>query len=477
MAERIVGDEPDNAEWSKKLCVSLVEYSDTIQLIDTEDHMSTSALYKEAKSIVERFIDKDCDAEWHGLLQWVNGSIYLSCMMQGASAMLQGDPSHGLSFFNEARELAGRIAAKDPDNAGWQKNLARALWSLGMIAKDQGDLVEAAQFVIGTLEITKRFNEGDEISSFIPLDYHSTCVELSDLLSDCSSQGSDAIEHGDLERAASLYTSATSIAKHLAAIDADNADWSKKVHYSLNDLGDLAELQGKLQEAYALKAEAKTICEKLSAAVPHKSEEEDDLAFSIESLAAIAAKQGNLTEALCLLDQSKLIREKLVASAPLHYSRQRAFALLLKLQGELTLEKGDRDKALHFFAHSRSIWEHLVSSRPTDIARQGNLSIALDRLGLLAKLRGDVTEASGLRNLSQKYYQAVMVGAVDAQAELVEPLIELGQIAEKQGEFAEAIRFFTQSKAICERVVASDPTEIWARKKLTESHCYITKLA
>jgi tetratricopeptide (TPR) repeat protein len=191
----------------------------------------------------------------------------------------------------------------------------------------------------------------------------------------------------------------------------------------------------------------------------------------------VCSSDLNLTEALCLLDQSKLIREKLVASAPLHYSRQRAFALLLRLQGELTLEKGDRDKALHFFARSRSIWEHLVSSRPSDIVRQGNLSIALDRLGLLAKLRGDVTEASGLRNLSQKYYQAVMAGAIDAQAELVEPLIELGQIAEKQGEFAEAIRFFTQSKAICERVVASDPTEIWAKKKLTESHCYITKLA
>ncbi|MEZ5387122.1 MAG: hypothetical protein R3F13_16560 [Prosthecobacter sp.] len=109
----------------------------------------------------------------------------------GDVAQAQGDLAGAQRYYNECKDISERLAASDPANAGWQRDLAASYSKLGDVAQAQGDLAGAQRY----------YNEDKAIS------------------------------------------------ERLAACDPANAAWQRDLAVSWSRLGDVAQAQGDLAGA------------------------------------------------------------------------------------------------------------------------------------------------------------------------------------------------------------------------------------
>ena len=145
-------------------------------------------------------------------------------------------------------EVLKRLAASDPANAAWQRDLSVSLEKLGDLAVAQGDLAGALR----------------------------------------------------------SFSESKTIRERLAASDPANAAWQRDLSVSLEKLGGLAVAQGDLAGALRSFSESKTIAERLAASDPANAAWQRDLIVSYQKLAKVAAKAGEHGEAAGHFAQCRL---------------------------------------------------------------------------------------------------------------------------------------------------------------------------
>src|SRR5207302_251871 len=79
----------------------------------------------------------------------------------GDLAVAQGDLSAAARHFSASLKIAERLAASDPGNAAWQRDLSVSLEKLGGLAVAQGDLPAAARHFTAYLKIGERLAASD----------------------------------------------------------------------------------------------------------------------------------------------------------------------------------------------------------------------------------------------------------------------------------------------------------------------------
>ena len=75
--------------------------------------------------------------------------------------MAQGDLPAATRHFNAGLKIAERLAASDPANAAWQRDLSVSLNKLGDLAVAQGDLPAATRHFNACLKIAERLAASD----------------------------------------------------------------------------------------------------------------------------------------------------------------------------------------------------------------------------------------------------------------------------------------------------------------------------
>jgi tetratricopeptide (TPR) repeat protein len=206
------------------------------------------------------------------------------------------------ALLQTAHVVISRLAASDPANADWQRDLSISFEKLGDLAVAQGDLPAAARQFSAALEISER----------------------------------------------------------LAASDPANAAWQRHLSISFNKLGDLAVAQGNLPAAERHFSAGLKIGERLAASDPANSEWQRGLSISFERLGKLAVSQGDLPAATPHLTACLKIRERLAASDPANSAWQRDLSVSYLLAGQLLMRQERSQDALSMLEKSLEIAERLA---------------------------------------------------------------------------------------------------------------------
>jgi hypothetical protein len=350
----------------------------------------------------------------HPVRDLANASIFMSEKIATYRAL----PTTA-SFLAVVHGVISRLAASDPANAEWQRDLS------------------VSQEKLGNLEVAK----------------------------------------GDLAAASRSFTESKDIRERLTAIDPANAEWQRGLSVSLNKLGEIAVAQGDIAAALRSFSECKAIRERLAANDPADAERQLDLAAAQCNLAAL---QGYPNTALRPYTEHTVILKSLAVSDPANAQRQRDLAVSLNRLGDLAGAQGGLGTAFRFFNESKAIRERLAASDPANAAYQRDLAVSLNRLGEISAKQGDL--AAALRSYTGCNSVLIRLTASDAanaawQRDLSDSLDRLGEIAWAQGDCAAAFRSFNESKAIRERLAASDPANADWQESLAVSHHKLGRLA
>ena len=148
ISERMVWDDPRNAEWQRELSVSHSRLGDVQR--SQGDLAGALASFRKAMEISERLARQDpSNDEWQRDLNVNHGKL-------GNVQLTQGDLTGALASFRKAVEICERLAQHDPYNAHWQGDLLVNHSKLGDAQLAQGDLAGALAVYHRVLEVCKR---------------------------------------------------------------------------------------------------------------------------------------------------------------------------------------------------------------------------------------------------------------------------------------------------------------------------------
>ena len=181
--------------------------------------------------------------------------------------MAQGDLPGALQAFTEGKNIADKLAAADPGNAQWQRDLSVSWNKLGDVRRAQGDLPGALQ------AFTEARTSRDKLAAADPATPSGSATSRSA----GTSSATCAQAQGDLPGALQAYTEGKNITDKLAAADPGNAEWQRDLSVSWDRLGDVRRAQGDLPGALQAYTEARTSPTKLAAADPGNAEWQRDL--------------------------------------------------------------------------------------------------------------------------------------------------------------------------------------------------------
>ena len=224
--------------------------------------------------------------------------------------------------------IAKRLAAVDPANTRWQRNLSVSYNKLGDVAAAQGHPEEAARLYGEALEIRKRL---------------------------------------------------------VAAVDRTNTQWQRELSVSYERLGDVAAAQGQMEEAARLYGEDLEIRERLAAADRTNTQWQRELSVSYNKLGDVAAAQGHPEEAARLYGDGLEIRERLAAADPdQHPMAAQPLGVLRQAAAAWWRPRATRRRPQGSTATDLEIREHLAAADPTNTRWQRDLSLSYNNLGDVA---------------------------------------------------------------------------------------------
>ncbi|MET8149517.1 CHAT domain-containing protein [Actinoplanes sp. NPDC005259] len=231
----------------------------------------------------------------------------------GNVAVAAGDLTAAREHYEAGLKIAQRLAAADPSNTEWQRDLSISREQLGDVAVAAGDLTAAHEHQQASLEIRQRLTTADPRNTAWQRDLSVSRNKLGDL----------AVTAENLTAAHEHYQASLEIAERLAAADPRNTAWQRDLSISRNKLGDLAVTAENLTAAHEHYQASHEIRQRLAAADPRNTTWQRDLSVGRERLGDIAVAAGDLATAREHYQASHEIAQRLATADPSNTKWQR----------------------------------------------------------------------------------------------------------------------------------------------------------
>jgi tetratricopeptide (TPR) repeat protein len=194
--------------------------------------------------------------DWPGALDWLalldklseaTGNAALSArrwasVELGDILLTTGQTGTALLAFRNSRDFASRLAAADPGNAAWQRDLSVSHERLGDVLSAQGDLPGALADYRAGMAIRARLAAADPGNAAWQRDLSVSHERLGDVLR----------AQGDLPGALADYRAGMAIRARLAAANPGNAEWQRDVIVSCVKLAEADPRQARVPLTQAL---------------------------------------------------------------------------------------------------------------------------------------------------------------------------------------------------------------------------------
>jgi tetratricopeptide (TPR) repeat protein len=188
--------------------VVLFDVSDALAITGTrETEVVRASLLDAVRQTLERLAAADpSNAGWQR-------DLSVSQIKIGNVLRAQGDSSGALAAYRQSLSVRERLAAADPSNADWQRDLSFCQSNIGDVLRDQGDLAGALAAYRHSLAVDERLAAADPFKAFWPRDLPVSQDKIGDVLR----------TQGDLAGALAAYRQLLADAERLASADPSNA--------------------------------------------------------------------------------------------------------------------------------------------------------------------------------------------------------------------------------------------------------------
>jgi tetratricopeptide (TPR) repeat protein len=388
----------------------------------------------------------------------------------GDIARGRGRITDATQLYQQALAIDEQLTRRDPDDTGFQRNLATSYNSLADLARDAGNTGEAERLYRQGLAISERLARLDPGDAGFQRDLSFSYNRLAEL-------ARDAGNTGEAER---LYRQGLAISERLARLDPGNAGFQRDLSFSYDKLAQLARDAGNTGEAERLYRQALPIDERLTRLDPENTGFQQYLAISYNRLADLARDAGNTGEAERLYRQALAISERLARLDPDNTDFQRGLSVLYDKLAQLARDAGNAGEAERLYRQALPIDERLARLDPDDTSFQRNLAISYNRLGDLARDAGNTGEAERLYRQGLAIRERLARLDPDNttfQSDLATSYNGLGDLARAAGNTGEAERLYRQALAISERLARLDPGNAGFQQSLSVFYDKLAQLA
>ncbi|MEZ5695091.1 MAG: hypothetical protein R3E18_01260 [Sphingomonadaceae bacterium] len=272
----------------------------------------------------------------------------------GNLMLVKGDLTAAKSEYESAFAIIKNLAAMEPGNSQWQRDLSVSHEELGNLEIAAGNLAAARTRFESGLAIREKLADMESGNSQWQRDLSVSHVKLGDL----------EMAAGNLAAARTRFESSLAIAEKLAAMEPGNSQWQRDLSVSHEMLGDLEIAAGNLTAARTRFESDLAIAEKLAAMEPGNSEWRRDLSVSHNKLGDLEMTAGNLAAARTHFESGLAIREKLAAVEPGNSQWQRDLFFSNYELGQLALAEGKADLARSHFLKAKEVMAALVEEWP-----------------------------------------------------------------------------------------------------------------
>jgi tetratricopeptide (TPR) repeat protein len=223
----------------------------------------------------------------------------------GGSLIQQGELGDASEAIEKGVAIGEQLAAGDPGNTLWQRDLSVSYTELGSVFFRQGEYELAGEAFVKSLRIRKKLIEDDP----------SNTRWQSDLAVSYERLGDVRLRRYEYELARAAYEKNHGIRKKLAAADPSNIEWQRALSVSYNKLAELMMKNlGDVGETRELIEKSLRIRKKLAAADPSNIRWQRDLSYSYTALGSVLSYQREIEPAREAFEKSLSIYKKLAAT-------------------------------------------------------------------------------------------------------------------------------------------------------------------
>jgi tetratricopeptide (TPR) repeat protein len=267
----------------------------------------------------------------------VNATVFLSEKVVGYRSLREA-----MSLVRPAHESLQRLAAADPSNAGWQRDLSVSNIKMGNILRAEGDLARALRAYSESRAVSQRLAAADASSALCQHDLWVSHLMVGDVLR----------VQGDLAGALRAYQQALVVMERLVAVDASSAEWQCGLGNSHDRIGNVLRVQGDLAGALAAYREALTVNQRLTAADPANANWQRSLSVSHNKLGDVLSAQGDSAGALLAYRESLAVSQRLVADDQSNARLQMDLSTFHARKGDVLRAQGNLAEALAAYRES-----------------------------------------------------------------------------------------------------------------------------
>ena len=360
-------------------------------------------------------------------------------------------------LLHAARETMERLAAVDPSNAVWQRDLSMSHLKIGDVLRTQGDLAGALDSYQESLAIRQRLAAVEPNSALLQLDISVSQERIGSVLRD----------QGNLPCAMDFYQKSLAAAEHFMVADSNNPTRLTNISICKDRIGDILRTQGDLAGALNSYRESLAIRQRLAAVKPSNALLQLGISVSRIKIGDVLYTQGDLDRALDLYRESLALRECLAAADPRNVEWLRERSVSQDRIGDVLRDQGDLAGALHAYKESLAGRKRLLTLDSENPDWQKGLSVSQEKIGSVLRDQGDLAGAL------HAYKEALSARErlvdlhpknVDLQFGLSASQDRIGSVLRDQGDLAGALDAYKESLAALGRLVAVDSTNaIWQR--------------
>ncbi len=414
-------------------------------------------LYERYQRVFERLAAADpSNTDWQR-------DLSVSHIKVGDVLLVQGKRDEALDAYRASLDIRDRLAAARPDNAVRQRGLSVSHNKVGNVLVALGKPDEALDAYRASLAIRERLAAADPANATWWRDLSVSQEKIGNVL----------VAQGKWDEALDAYRESLAIRERLAATDPANMTWRRDLSVSHSKAGKILAALGRAKEALDAYRASLDIIAGLAAADPNNNTWRRHLSVSNDRIGDVLTGQGKGVEALEAYRASVAALERLAATDPSNARWRRDLSMSQEKIGNVLMAQGKGDEALDAYRASLRITDALAAADPANPTWRRDLSVGYDRIGDVLRDQGKCDEALDAYRASLKIAEALAAADpanVDWRRDLSVSHIKVGDSLVAQGKGDEALDAYRASQDIIARLAAADPANPTWRRDLSVSH-------
>jgi non-specific serine/threonine protein kinase/serine/threonine-protein kinase len=273
---------------------------------------------------------------------------------------------------------------------------------------------------------------------------------------------------GDMEGAISSFNKSLAIREKLLAANPTGREDRRAIAELYSRLGNVAYWKGDLPHTMENHAKAVAIEERLLAENPDDVEGLRNLRVSYTRTAYAQAQAGDFKGGFEILKKASTVNEKIVAIDPTNPEALTDMAQNYSSMGEALGEMKDLDRAIDLFGKALKIYEDQYKANPNNVEYYVRVAGAYTNLGESYALKNNFPTA--IEYLRKALAICEELAKADPQNTryqyaIASLLMNIGS-AQKAEHPKEALETFRKSKAVVEKIIPPDKSNMFGRAEL-----------